>query len=75
MSIKSLIDQRFLIFLGLNTQDDGKIIVTGDKSMKDEAEAFLSLLDIYLEQVFNTIDWVAFSDKYRVIMADFSTVP
>ena len=46
MAVKTHQDLRSPLFLGVDTQLDGSVIVTCDKSLKDEAEAFLSHLAI-----------------------------
>ena len=60
MAVKTQQDLRSPLFLGVDTQPDGSVIVTCDKSVKEEAKAFLSHLVIYLEQIFGVAIWEAF---------------
>ena len=55
MGVKTQQDYKFPLFLVVDTQEDGSVIVTCDKSFKEEAEAFLSHLGIYLEQIFSVV--------------------
>ena len=71
MAVKTQQDLRFPLFLGVDTQPDGSVIVTCDKSIKKEAEAFLSHLAIYLEQIFGIVIWEAFTNDYKESMSSF----
>ena len=51
------------------------VIVTCNKSFKEEAEAFLSHLAIYLEQIFGVVIWEAFTHKHKESMATFAYCP
>ena len=53
--IKTQQDFKSPLFLGVDTQPDGSVIVTCDKSFKEESEAFLLHLTIYLEQTFGVV--------------------
>ena len=72
MAVKTHQDLRSPLFLGVDTQLDGSVIVTCDKSLKDEAEAFLSHLAIYLEQIFGVVIWEAFTNDYKESMSSFA---
>ena len=56
------------LFLGGGTQEEGSIIVTYEKSAKEEVEAFLSHITIYLEHVISIVIWEAFTHDYRANM-------
>ena len=62
MSIKSVQNLISPLFLGVNQSAKGEVVVTCDKSLKDEAEALLSHFGIYLEVVFGPVVWDAFTD-------------
>ena len=59
------------LFLGEDQLDNGEVIVTREKSLKEEAEILLSHSGIYLEVVFGSVVWDAFTDLYRLNMKDF----
>ena len=59
MAVKTQQDLRSPLFLGVDTQPDGSVIVTCDKSVKEEAEVFISHLAIHLEQIFGVAIWEA----------------
>ena len=69
MGVKTLQDFKSPLFLGVDTQPDGSIIVTCNKSFKEESEAFLSHLEIYLELILGVVIWEAFTHKYKESMA------
>ena len=71
MAVKTQQDLRFPLFLGVDTQPDGSVIVTCDKSVKEEAEAFLLYLAVYLEQIFGVVIWEAFTHDYKESMSYF----
>ena len=71
MAVNTQQDLRSPLFLDANTQLDGSVIVTCDKSVKEEAEAFLSHLAIYLEQIFGVVIWEAFTHDYKESMSSF----
>ena len=75
MAIKSIENHSSPLFLGVDQQADGTVIVTCDKSLRDEAETLLSHLGIYLEVVFGSVVWDAFTDLYRLNMKDFQYCP
>ena len=54
---------------------DGNVIVTCNKSLREEAETLLSRLGIYLEVVFGSVVWDAFTDLYCLDMKDFQYCP
>ena len=72
MAVKTPQDLRSPLFLGVDTQPDGSVIVTCDKSVKEETEAFLSYLAIYLEQIFGVVIWGAFTHDYKERMSSFA---
>ena len=72
MGVKSQQDYRSPLFLGVNTQPDGSVVVTCDKSVKEEAEAFLSQLVIYLEPIFGVVIWEASTHEYKESMSIFA---
>ena len=72
MAVKTQQDFRSPLFLGVDTQPDGSVVVTCDKSVKEEAEAFLSHLAIYLEQIFGVVIWEAFTHDYKESMSCFA---
>ena len=51
---------------------DGSVVVTCDKNLEEEAEASLSHLVIYLEQIFDIVIWGAITHDYRASMFNFS---
>ena len=61
MAIKSIENLSSPLFLGVDQQADGDVIVTCDKSLREEAETLLSHLGIYLEVVFGAVVWDAFT--------------
>ena len=71
MTVKTQQDLRSPLFLGVDTQPDGFVIVTCDNSVKEEAEAFLSHLAIYLEQIFGMVIWETFTHDYKESMLSF----
>ena len=73
MSIKSITNLHS--FLGINTQEDGTLIVICDKSIQEKAKAFLSHIAIYLELIFGSVVWEAFTNEYRSSMANFQYCP
>ena len=75
MAVKTQQDFRSPLFLGVDTQPDGSVVVTCDKSFKEEAEAFLSHLAIYLEQIFGVVIWEAFTHEYKESMSIFAYCP
>ena len=75
MAIKSIENLSSPLFLGVDQQDDGTVIVTCDKSLREEAETLLSHLGIYLEVVFGSVIWDAFTDPYRINMNEFQYCP
>ena len=75
MSVKTQHNYWSPLFLGVDTQDDGNVIVTCDKSMIDEAEYFLSHLAIKLEQIFGTFIGEAFTHDYKTSIANFAYYP
>ena len=75
MAIKSIVNLSSPLFLGVDQSAEGEVIVTCDKSLKDEAEAFLSHFSIYFELVFGSVVKDAFTDDYRVSMKEFQYSP
>ena len=51
IAVKTQQDYRSPLFLGVDTQPDRSVVVTCNKSVKEEAEAFLSHIVTYLEQI------------------------
>ena len=72
MAVKTQQDFRSQLLLGVDTLPDGSVVVTCDKSIKEEAEVFLSRLAIYLEQIFGVTIWEAFTHKYKESMSSFA---
>ena len=70
MAIKSIENLSSPLFLGVDQLADDNVIVTWDKSLREEAETLLSHLGIYLEVVFGSVVWDAFTDLYRLNMED-----
>ena len=54
---------------------EGKVVVTCNQSIKEEAEALLSHFGIYFEVVFGFVVWEAFTDPYRTSMKIFQYCP
>ena len=75
MAIKSIENLSSPLFLGVDQQADGDVIVTCDKSLREEAETLLSHLGIYLEVVFGAVVWDAFTELYRLDMQEFQYCP
>ena len=71
MTIKSNVNLSSPLFLGVDTQENGKVIITCDKSIKDKVEALLSHFAIYLELIFGSVVWDVFTNEYRLSMANF----
>ena len=55
MAIKLIENLNSPLFLGVDQLADGKVIVTCDKSLKEEAETLLSHSGTYLEVVFGAV--------------------
>ena len=75
VGVKTQQDFRSPLFLGVDEQSDGSIIVTCNKSYKEEAEAFFSHLAIHLEQIFGVVIWEAFTHEYKESMSTFAYCP
>ena len=75
MAIKSIENLSSPLFLRVDQLDNGEVIVTCDKSLKEEAETLLSHFGIYLEVVFGAVVWQAFTDLYRLNMREFQYCP
>lgn len=63
MSMKSVQDLIFLLFIGVDQFSEGEVVIICNQSMIGEAEAFLSHFDIYLAVLFGSVVWEAFSDQ------------
>ena len=72
MGVKTQQDFKSPLFLGVDTQPDGSVIVTCNKSFKEESEAFLSHLATYFEQIFGV---EVFTHEYKESMATFTYCP
>ena len=72
MDVKTQQDYRSPLFLGVDTQPDGSVGVTCNKSIKEEAEAFLSHFATYLEQIFGVLICKALTHKYKESMSAFA---
>ena len=72
MGVKTQQDYRSPLFLGVDTQPDRFVVVTCNKSVKEETEAFLSHLAIYLEHIFGVVIWEAFTHGYKESMSSFA---
>ena len=57
MAIKSIENLSSPLFLGVDQSDNGEVIVTCDKSLKEEVETLLFHFGIYLEAVFGSVVW------------------
>ena len=57
MAIKSIENRSSPLFLGVDQLDNGEVIVTCDKSLKEEVETLLFHFGIYLEVVFGAVVW------------------
>ena len=75
MGVKIKQDFRSPLFLGVDTQPDGSIIVTCNKNFKEETEAFISHLVIYLKQIFGVVIWEALTHEYKESMPSFAYCP
>ena len=75
MAIKLIENLSSPLFLGVDQLADGDVIVTCDKSLREEAETLLSHLGIYLEVVFGSVVWDTFTHLYRLDMKDFQYCP
>lgn len=75
MAIKSIENLSSPLFLGVDQLANGNVIVTCDKSLREEAKTLLSHLGIYFEFVFGSVVWDAFTDLYRLYMKDFQYCP
>ena len=71
MVIKSVQNLTSPLFLGVDQSAEGEVVVTCDKSLKDETEALLSHFSIYLEVVFGSVVWDTFTNACRVCMKEF----
>ena len=75
---KETVSQNFLIvtvFLCVDQSPEGEVVVICNQSMKDEAEALLSHFGIYLEVVFGSVVWKAFTNPYQTTMEEFQYCP
>ena len=60
-TIESIVNLNSSLFLEIDTTEEGEVIVTCDKSMKNKGETILSHFAIYLEVIFGSIVWDAFT--------------
>lgn len=65
IAIKTQVDYRSRLFLGVDIQENRSVIVTCDKSMQEEVESFLVHLVIYLQEFFGIIVYEVFSQEYK----------
>ena len=72
MGVKTQKGYKSPLLLGGDTQENGSVIVTCDKSFKEEAGDFLSHLPIYLEQLFGVVVWDTFPHNYKASMSTFA---
>lgn len=63
MAVKTKDNFESLLFLGVDVQEKGSIIVTYDKNMREEEETFQAHLVIYLQEIFGIIIWEVFSQE------------
>ena len=75
ISIKSVHNLIFPLFLGVDQSPEGEVVVTCNQSMKEEAEAVLFHFGICLGVQFGSLVCEAFTDPYRTSMKAFQNCP
>ena len=75
MAIKSIVNLSSPLFLSVYTTEEGEVIITCDKSLKDEGETMISHFGIYLKLIVGAVVWTTFTKAYRLSMKDFQYYP
>ena len=75
MAIKSIVNLSSPLFLSVYTTEEGEVIITCDKSLKDKGETMMSHFGIYLKLIVGAVVWTTFTEAYRLSMKDFQYYP
>ena len=63
------------MFIAVDVSPTDEVVIYCDIDMKDEAEALLSHFGIYLNLIFGSVVWEAFTPQYKMRMDGFQYCP
>ena len=75
MSTKCSFDYITLLFIGVDVTPEGEVIVICSLDMKTEAESLLAHFGLYVDHIFGSVVWEAFSVKYKFKMDQYQYFP
>ena len=75
MSTKSVQDLITPLFVGVDVSPEGNAVIICDIGMKEEAEAMLLHFGIYVEVIYGSDVWEAFTVSYKTSMEAFQYCP